>query len=277
MAAYLMSERVARWVRGQMNARQAPPAAVGQTRSGRPMAVQDDSFAAPYEVRWAASAEDWIIWLPDECLSVDGEAIDLTEDLEAAGGAYPEGWYKLGLDESATAVYLNLYLPPEGGEDEEPQEPSGEFSAEASTEDDTWPVLVATIEGKSVRQTVASALVISGLGGGVRWLNDMAGELYIRPDEDASIEVDGKTYYISVRREAEDGHIFIGLTEDPPDPEGGAGYCNAISHEAEDLADIPNDISNDDAGGGEVPEGGASMEDPANAISRWPCKKSKSE
>lgn len=273
MAAYLMSERVARWVRGQMNARQAPPAAVGKTRLGRPVAVQDNAFADPFEVRWAASAEGWIIWLPDDCLMVDGEAIDLTEDLEAAGGSYPEGWYKLGVDADATSIYLNIYLPPERGDDEEeePEEPSGEFSAEASTDEDTWPVLIASMTGKSVRQTVSSGLVLSGFGPCVRWLNDMAGELQIMSDEDASIDIDGETYYISVRREAEDGHILIGLTQEPPEPEGGDDYCNRISDEDEDFPEISNDISND---GAEVDMGGGAGDGPdGNVISRWPCKK----
>ena len=270
MAAYVLTEASARFLRGMMSDRRPPVAAAVSSRAVRPMAVQGDDYAAPYTIRWAESCGGWIIWLPDECLAVDGEAIDLTADLEAAGGDYPAGWYKLGIESDATSVYLNIYLP-HGEEDEEPEEPSGEFAEEASGEDDTWPVLIASMDGRNVRQTVASALVLSGLGG-VRWLNDMAGDLEILPDEDASIDIDGETYYVSVRRVADDGHILIGLTKDKPAEEGeGDAYCNDISHDAAD-DDQENAIS-DDGVGDEMEMGGGMGSRDGNVISRWPCKK----
>lgn len=257
-----------------MSDRRPPVAAAVSSRAVRPMAVQGDDYAAPYTIRWAESCGGWIIWLPDECLAVDGEPIDVAAGLEDAGGSYPQGWYKLDVAESAESVYLNIYLPPGGDEAEEPEDPSGEFAEDPSQDEDTWPVLIASMAEKAVRQTVSSALVLSGIGG-VRWLNDMSGDLEILPDEDASIDIDGETYYVSVRRVAAAGHILIGLTTAPPEDEEGDGYCNKISSDAR--ADEPaNEISADDLD--DELGGGGSSDDGlrGNAISRWPCDRAES-
>ena len=271
---YVLSESSMRFLRGLQQGR-APASSTGETRRTRAMSIQDDAYAHPFEVRWATSANGWIIWLPSEsCLVLDGQPVDIVSELDAAGGEYPAGWYKLGLAEGATSVYLNLTLP--GGEEgaEEEQEPSAEFSNEEGSGDNVWSILVATMSGKAVRQTVDSALLIGGAAG-VRSLNDLQGDLELVGDETRPLTLpDGSQKFVGVRTdETRPGEILLGFTDEPPTPES-EGYCNEISH---DSASTPsgspdNDISNDQGKeSGDVGGGGSGID--GNAISRWPCKK----
>ena len=198
MAKYLMSERTASWVRSQME-RKAPAAASGATRGGRPAFAVEDAFAHPFEVRFADSlgsgepksdnSGKFIIWLPsDSVLVVGGQKVDVTEGIEEAGAPYPAGWYVLDfLGAEGGEVYLNVHMRAGGGEasgsapaKESGGEASGgapakesggkvtaNFSAEPDEPEDgetVYPILVASCDGKSVKATVDSAIIL-GAGG----------------------------------------------------------------------------------------------------------------
>ena len=157
---YLMSERTAQFVRGLMQDAQTPESvAAGPAKRTRSDAVVEDSFAHPFELRWAASAGDdsggaprgaWIIWLPKGSLVVDGSEVDFST-LTAANG-YPDGWYDLteSFGESEVPEEFDLFLQP----GEKP-----EFGIDKSKLTD--PVLVASVKGKMVKGVVESALVFS--------------------------------------------------------------------------------------------------------------------
>ena len=185
MAKYLMSERTASWVRSQME-RKAPAAASGATRGGRPAFAVEDAFAHPFEVRFADSlgsgepksdnSGKFIIWLPsDSVLVVGGQKVDVTEGIEEAGAPYPAGWYVLDfLGAEGGEVYLNVHMRAGGGEASggAPAEETGgkvtaNFSAEPDEPEDgetVYPILVASCDGKSVKATVDSAIIL-GAGG----------------------------------------------------------------------------------------------------------------
>lgn len=199
MAKYLMSEKTAAFVRGLMD-RQSPDSARGRTRYNRPAFAVEDSFAHPFEVRFAASLGDgensgsWIIWLPcgEEMLLVDGTPVDMTAELEAAGDPYPAGWFLLDdvLDaDSGGDVYLNIHIPSdeeeeesgeegvaaepaEGEASEETSEVTAEFGSEPAEEESgekVISILIAAVDGKSVIQNVDSAIILgTGSGGEVK-------------------------------------------------------------------------------------------------------------
>jgi hypothetical protein len=164
---YLMSERTAQFVRGLMQDAQTPESvAAGPAKRTRSDAVVEDSFAHPFELRWAASAGDasggspkgaWIIWLPKGSLVVDGVEAS-TDDLTAANG-YPDGWYDL------TDIF---------GEAEAPEEfdlfldvgAKVKFAVERDSA--TNPVLIAQVKGKAVKGVVESAIV-TAFGAPVPW------------------------------------------------------------------------------------------------------------
>lgn len=202
MAAYLMSERTAAFVRAQM-ARQGavPDGTAGATRRSRPSFVRGSDYAAPFAVRWAASVGEegaWIIWLPGAgALVVDGEAVEITgEDgaaLKAAGGGYPDGWKVLAdIDASGGKIHLNIYCP--DADAEESDGPSGVAASDGSDtsgEDESVraelaatpgedadgvrcvTVLVATVSRATdtgvvtVEQNVVGALVLTSTGSAV--------------------------------------------------------------------------------------------------------------
>ena len=265
MAAYVLGEASARFLRGLMRDRRPPAAAAVSRRDGQPMAVQGDDFAAPYEVRWATSAEGWIIWLPAEALVLDGAPVDVSEGLDAAGGAYPDGWYKLGISASASSVYLIATR----GDESTP--PSARFEAEAPAgggELDEVAVLIASMSGREVRQTVASALVLSTAG--VTSLNALAGDLAIKADDRQFVTIDDQDYYAAVRVDETNGVIYIGLSSAPPEEgEEDDTYCNRVSRDGENAGETApgNAISGD---GQEKGLNGSSMAD-GNVISRDPC------
>lgn len=119
----------------------------------------DSGFVAPYTVQWAQSVDDgegsWIIWLPPggDLFIIDGEADDISADLDPAEGDYPEGWFKLGdildRDEGGT-----LYLDP----------PSGGFTDTPGSE--TIKICAAAVDAdtgaRSVQQFVTSAIILGG-------------------------------------------------------------------------------------------------------------------
>lgn len=123
--------------------------------------VDDGGFEHPYKLTYAASAGAvdgetgeadgaWIIWLPDGCLVIDGETVDLTANLTAANN-YPEGWYDLtdifdGTDPDEFDLYLDASK-------DDPKFVTAQEDAEN-------PVLIAKVNGKAVKGVVESALVI---------------------------------------------------------------------------------------------------------------------
>lgn len=165
---YLMSERTAQFVRGLMQDAQTPESvAAGPAKRTRSDAVVEDSFAHPFELRWAASAGGdsggapkgaWIIWLPKGSLVVDGSEVDFST-LTAASG-YPAGWYDLteSFGDGEVPEEFDLYLQPGV---------KAEFGIDKSKLTD--PVLVASVKGKMVKGVVESALVFSASGAPHPW------------------------------------------------------------------------------------------------------------
>jgi hypothetical protein len=165
---YLMSERTAQFVRGLMQDAQTPESvAAGPAKRTRSDAVVEDSFAHPFELRWAASSGEstggapkgaWIIWLPKGSLVVDGSEVDFST-LAAASG-YPAGWYDLtdSFGDGEVPEEFDLYLQPGA---------KAEFGIDKSKLTD--PVLVASVKGKMVKGVVESALVFSASGAPHPW------------------------------------------------------------------------------------------------------------
>lgn len=153
---YLMSERTAQFVRGLMQDAQTPKSvAAGPAKRIRSDAVVEDSFAHPFELRWAASAGEggagaWIIWLPEGALVRDGVSVDLTGELTAAAN-YPAGWWDISsvFADGDVPELFKLYLDLTGG------------TFGTGTEEMTSPVLIAEVADKLVKGVVESALVVS--------------------------------------------------------------------------------------------------------------------
>ena len=264
MAAYLMSERTARYIRGLMADRRPPANAPTSTRQVRPQAIQEDEFAAPFTVRWATSEGGWIVWLPSsECLMVGSAPVDVSAGLEAAE-SYPGGWYRLAdIAGDAEAVYLNVTPP--ATEDDEAEV---EFSPDPTYDEDAWAILIATMSGKAVKQNVDSAIILDA---GVRSLNGMSGHLTIEADPDASVRLEETEIFASVTTDKEAGKILVGVTGRPPEENDENGYCNEISFDGGEMLPASNDISRDSDEDGSWNEGGEGGD--GNAISRWPCRK----
>lgn len=174
MAKYVLGPEGARKFRELCAAKSAG----GRRGGGGPAPVFAVEFAAPYTVRWAASLAsdetsegagdstegEWIIWLPTPgLLKVGAASVDITSDLDDAGGDYPEGWYKLGdaLDADAGGtLYLNVTLG---------SSPSAEFSDTPGGASN--PVSIKICEAsvgsdgaRTVMQFVTSVLVIGATG-----------------------------------------------------------------------------------------------------------------
>ena len=147
---------------------------VSSRHSGEAKVTEDSDFVAPFTVKWAQSSNDgagnWIIWLPSAELVTlpEGVTIDVTEDLDAAGGDYPSGWYVVPsafLDEDdGGTLYLNVTLG-----DSPAAEFSGNAVADAADEIDV-PICAATVDAETgarwVKQFTNSAIVIGGDGSG---------------------------------------------------------------------------------------------------------------
>jgi len=158
----------------------------GPQQSSSPSAISFDLYPPPFTVRWASSLAspessegagdatdgEWIIYLPTSgLLMVGGSAVDLTTPLEAAGGGYPAGWYKLVADyeESGTAEEIldrdtggTLYLVINGATaefDDQPGSVGGTTSVKIATA-----TVVAATGARKVKQFVTSSIVIAGAG-----------------------------------------------------------------------------------------------------------------
>ena len=266
MAAYVLGEASARFLRGLMRDRRPPAAAALSRRDGRPMAVQEDEFPVPFTVRWATSEGGWIIWLPSaECLMLGSAPVDVSAGLEAAE-SYPGGWYRLAdIAGDAEAVYLNVTPP--AAEDDETEV---EFSPDPTYDENAWAILIATMSGKAVKQNVDSAIILDS---GVRSLNGLSGHLTIEADPDASAVVGDSEIWAHVETDDESGTVRIGVTDQPPEEDDdNEGYCNNISFDGGDELLPSNDISRDTDGREIDGWGGGDLAD-NNAISRWPCRK----
>lgn len=135
--------------------------------------------------------------------------------------------------------------------------------------------LYAIWKGRSFRNKgeTGEPFKLTGGGGEGGEGGDMS-EVDIDADPYRFVEVDGKTLYASVRKDAETGTTFVGLTEQAPgdedDEDGGDGvddYCNNIS---DDDTKDGNGISASGIGGS---GSDSDPEDRENDISNWPCKK----
>lgn len=165
--AYVVSQRgvraLSRLVRGSSSA---------STTTFSPATISPDDFAPPFTVQWAQSVDTsgaWIIWLPSASLVIlDGTPLDITSALNAAGGDYPAGWYKLPsslLPDAGGTLYLLVTLP------QGTTPASAAFSASAGSSGQwTIPICAAakdaTTDARTVKQYVSSALVFGGAGGG---------------------------------------------------------------------------------------------------------------
>lgn len=165
--AYVVSQRgvraLSRLVRGSSSA---------STTTFSPATISPDDFAPPFTVQWAQSVDTsgaWIIWLPSASLVIlDGAPLDVTSALNAAGGDYPAGWYKLPsslLPDAGGTLYLLVTLP------QGTTPASAAFSASAGSSGQwTIPICAAakdaTTDARTVKQYVSSALVFGGAGGG---------------------------------------------------------------------------------------------------------------
>ena len=230
MKKYVLGPNAAR----KLKALLAKSDGVSRRPAGSSAVASDLEYAAPFTVKWAASANGgegaWIIWLPStELLVVHGEAVDLTADLEAAGGDYPDGWFVID-DETLEASGGDLYLKITRAA-EQPESDAGEFAAEFVGSDDlddedddaeSLAVVVASCavdsdtDAKSVRQFLDSALVIGGLpamvagdGEGSEWLK-MAGrkliiQAYPGHGEGADEEDNCGLIFTTVSEREEDG------------------------------------------------------------------------
>jgi len=165
MSKYVLGEAGARKLRALMAGRGVS----GSVPCGGPGLAFDSDYVFPFTVQWAASVNEgegsWIIWLPssDALVVVDDTAYDPTEDLDAAGGDYPEGWYLLGdaLDPDEGG---DLYLVVDGESAtfaSEPSSTSGDTSIKICTAS-----VSSTTEERRTTQYVNSAIIMGGSGGG---------------------------------------------------------------------------------------------------------------
>ena len=164
MPAHTLTDNAVRKLRRALADR--PGSTGGGAGGGVP--VSYNRYAAPFTVRWAASlaqgessegagdatSGEWIIWLPPgDLLIIDGDADDITADLDPAEGDYPEGWFKLGdildRDEGGT-----LYLDPSsGGFTDTPGSKTIKI-CDAAVDADTGT--------RTVKQYVTSAIILGG-------------------------------------------------------------------------------------------------------------------
>ena len=156
MANYVLSPGAARRLRELMRGRMTS----GRIDGDASHVVDERDFEHPYKLTYAASAgavdEEtgesagaWIIWLPDGCLVIDGETVDLTADMTEAN-RYPEGWYDLtDIFDGTDPEDFELYL------DASKDDPKFVLDPD----DAEHPVLIAKVEGKAVKGIVESALV----------------------------------------------------------------------------------------------------------------------
>lgn len=158
---------MAKYVLGQGAARKLQEMMRGHMKSGRidgdgARVVDECEYAHPFRLTYAAdegSVDEqtgeadgaWIIWLPDGCLVIDGEAVDLTSGMTAATN-YPAGWYDLtDIFDGTDPDDFELYL------DASKDDPKFVIDPD----DAENPVLIAVVDDKMVKGVVESALVFS--------------------------------------------------------------------------------------------------------------------
>lgn len=161
MANYVLSPAAARRLVAMMRGHMVSDRVDGPG----PGAVDEQGYPHPYELTYAASAgavDDqtgetagaWIIWVPPGSLVMDGEEVDLAGALTPARN-YPEGWYDLtDIFDGTDPEEFDLYL------DASKDDPKFVMMAE----DAERPVLIAKVDGKTVKGIVKSALVFTAGG-----------------------------------------------------------------------------------------------------------------
>lgn len=176
MKKYVLGPNAAR----KLKALLAKSDGVSRRPTGSSAFASDLEYAAPFTVKWAASANGgegaWIIWLPgDGLLVLRGEKVDLSADLEEAGGDYPEGWYVIGddvLSGDGGDLYLKISLADDESSegDDSDDESVAEFVGEDDDDDsESLCIAVASCEvdaengSRLIRQFVDSALVIGDM------------------------------------------------------------------------------------------------------------------
>ena len=152
MAKYVLSSGAARRLKELMHGRMAS----GRVDGDAAHMVDEGGFEHPYKLTYAASAGAvdeqtgeadgaWIIWLPDGCLVIDGEAVDLTSGMTAANN-YPSGWYDItDVFDGTDPDDFDLYL------DASKDDPKFVIDPD----DAENPVLIASVDGKAVKGVVS--------------------------------------------------------------------------------------------------------------------------
>ena len=198
-------------------------------------------YVAPFTVQWAQSVADgdgaWIIWIPgDGCLTVDGESVDLTEDLEAAGGDYPSGWYILDcLESSGGSLYLEVQIPVNDDDDDDEgegiqdREITAEFSSgsDASSDDDETTRTIRVLIAKGLLKLKKDGSEDDGddveIGKVVETLNDTSGGMDIIGGQKIRVETSGQTIKISYDENKDEDDEDPNDQEDPCEHAGGGG------------------------------------------------------
>ena len=245
MKTYVLGPNAARKLKGLF----AGQGKVSSRKMSSPIVAFDSEYVAPFTVQWAQSANDgagaWIIWLPsDSLLDVSGDRIDVSADLDPAGGDYPEGWFALTddmIDASAGGV---LYLNITRGDSESGEDTSAKFSnkdgyGENEGEDDDDGVisiaicqaLVDSSDGsRNVKQFVTSTIVIGSMPTFIagdtessEWINTEGKRILIQgypgnAGESEDVDHSGLTFTTVSEREDEDGgkilaKIIVGVKD----------------------------------------------------------------
>ena len=137
--------------------------------------ISPDAFALPFAVRWSATENNWVVWLPDPAalVYVDSDPVTITGATAAQNLA--AGWYTVsGVSASSTAIYLNITIPDAGQTGVTTTAELSASPASSSTGNKVYSLTVATLAtdattgAKSVKQSLTSAVVIGG-GGGAYW------------------------------------------------------------------------------------------------------------
>lgn len=245
MKTYVLGPNAARKLKGLF----AGQGKTGSRKIGTPGVAFDSEYVAPFTVQWAQSANDgagaWIIWLPsDSLLDVSGDRIDVSADLDPAGGDYPEGWFALTDDMIDASEGGVLYLNITRGDGESGEDTSAEFSNEdgygeneGEDEDDgvisiaICQALVDSSDGsRNVKQFVTSTIVVgsmptfmAGDTESSEWINTEGKRILIQgypgnAGESEDVDHSGLTFTTVSEREDEDGgkipaKIIVGVKD----------------------------------------------------------------
>lgn len=176
MKTYVLGPNAARKLKGLF----AGKGKVGSREVAPSNLAFDLEYATPFTVQWAQSVNDgqgaWIIWMPTDSLVIaNNGSLDPTEEMEAAGGDYPDGWFVLDDEQLSADEGGELYLNVTYGSGER----SAEFAAEPinagdSDDEDTRHASIKICEAavdaatgaRGVKQYVTSVILIASGGGG---------------------------------------------------------------------------------------------------------------